>query len=45
MISEKLMVDLIRLGIRLKVDGDQLRYHPRSAVTPCVTFWLSSCIF
>ena len=34
MSAAELMVDLIRLGIRLEAHGDRLRYHPRSAMTP-----------
>jgi len=30
----ELLMDLGRLGIRLEADGERLRYHPRSALTP-----------
>src|SRR5262249_44641314 len=36
MSTTKLLVELAKLGIRLEVDGDRLRYHPRSAVTPAL---------
>ena len=29
-----LIADLAKLGIRLEANGDRLRFHPRSAVTP-----------
>ena len=29
-----LLMDLGRLGIRLEADGERLRFHPRSALTP-----------
>ena len=32
--ATELLEDLNRLGIRLAVHGDRLRYSPRSAVTP-----------
>lgn len=31
-----LLADLERLGIRLEVNGDRLRYYPRSAATPAL---------
>jgi hypothetical protein len=34
MSAAELMADLDRLGIRLEAQGDRLRFHPRSAVTP-----------
>ena len=34
MIAAEIMVDLLRLGIRLEAHGDRLRYSPRSAMTP-----------
>lgn len=34
MTAAALMVDLMRLGIRLEARGDRLRFHPQSAVTP-----------
>ena len=34
MSAAELLLDLGRLGIRLETQGDQLRYHPRSALTP-----------
>jgi TubC N-terminal docking domain len=34
MSAAELLADLDRLGIRLEADGDRLRYHPRSALTP-----------
>ncbi len=30
----EIMADLGRLGIRLKAEGERLRFHPRSTVTP-----------
>jgi len=33
-IATRLMADLARLGIRLRANGNRLRYSPRSAVTP-----------
>ena len=32
--TPELLSDLDRLGIRLKADGERLRYYPRSALTP-----------
>jgi hypothetical protein len=34
MTAAELLIELNRRGIRLEADGDRLRYHPRSAVTP-----------
>ena len=34
MSAAELLMDLGLLGIRLQADGDRLRYHPRSALTP-----------
>ena len=34
MSAAELLMDLGRLGIRLEADGERLRYHPRSALTP-----------
>ena len=32
--AAELLADLARRGIRLEADGERLRYHPRSALTP-----------
>ena len=34
MSAARLIADLTNMGIRLEVQGDRLRYSPRSAVTP-----------
>ena len=34
MSAAELLLDLGRLGIRLEADGQRLRFHPRSALTP-----------
>ena len=34
MSAAELLMDLGRLGIRLEADGERLRFHPRSALTP-----------
>ena len=34
MSASELLLDLGRLGVRLEVDGERLRFHPRSTVSP-----------
>jgi len=34
MSAAELLLDLGRLGILLEADGERLRFHPRSALTP-----------
>lgn len=34
MSAAELLFDLDRLGVRLEAAGEQLRFHPRSALTP-----------
>ncbi|NQT39186.1 MAG: hypothetical protein HQ581_16935 [Planctomycetes bacterium] len=34
MSAESLLMDLVRLGIKLEAHGDRLRYHPQGAMTP-----------
>ncbi len=36
----QLLTELARLGIRLKADGERLRYAPQAALTPDLAEWL-----